>query len=316
MQSTTLIKLSRQGNAEAISAFMNRALQPQGITVKVKVKADRIKLLLEAEAVPDRRRYVPIVSKGLSKLGLCSIRKVYIYGRQTGSATVDWVAAVDGTDNQYLQMGTGSARAVVASTAPMGGMAERVETSTIAEEQLVRQLQTALSERLGHEELSDLPAPSDIEIEGHDVLVTFETRQAIDSRALAIVVRQVIATLDRGTIKIARLYKRHPRTQRSLPIREILIDLPELAPADTGAPDELSSDSSAYFDTASVRPEPSPPSPSSPQRTSLKSFRYGILGLCGLSCFLWATRLVSPITAIFALLVGLVLWRLSTRVLT
>jgi hypothetical protein len=49
------LQLAMQGDAEAIAALVNRALQPQGIQVAaVSVKDDRLHLVLESAQTPNQ----------------------------------------------------------------------------------------------------------------------------------------------------------------------------------------------------------------------------------------------------------------------
>lgn len=305
MQSTTLIKRSRQGDASAIAAVMNQALQPHGISVKVKVRSDRLKILLEADQVPNRQRLLPVVTRGIEAIRP-SKHKVYVYGRQRGSATIAWVTAIDQREARPLKMGPPGSAVLSASTASLGVEPEPANASVLGEDWLVRQLHTEISERLAAEQISGLSTVSDIEIEGHDVLVTFETRETLDSRALADMVRQAACSVDASTLKIARLYKRHPRTQRSLPIREILLGPAAKAVSRrTGAvavPDDA---------VVAVAERPLASRDSSNQR--VKHLRFGLLGLGGLDIGLAMAGWISPLVAVLLLGAVLILWQISAH---
>ena len=316
MHSTTLIKLSRQGDASAIATIMGRALQPHGIGVKVKVKADRVKILLEAHQVPDRQRFVPLIARGIEPIQL-SDHKIYVYGRQRGSATIAWVAGINPHDSPA---DPGSLRVaapgMAASTASLGLSAtphsvSNLTPSRITEEHLIHRLSQEISQRLVVQQVSGLSAVSDIEIEGHDVLVTFETREKLDSRALAALVRQAVLTVKTDTLKIARLYKRHPRTQRSLPIREIL-----LGEADTPAASRDSLRPEAFDSLESVGPlSPAeiahPPKPSPLKRP----LRLGLLGLGGIGASLGLAGWISPLLVILIFGMVLILWQVFSHLL-
>ncbi len=304
MQSTTLIKRSRQGDANAIAAVMNQALQPHGISVKVKVRSDRLKILLEADRVPNRQRLLPIVTQGIAAIRP-SHRKVYVYGRQRGSATIAWVTAIGQNEARPLQMGPSGSAVLSTSTASLGGEPESASASALGEDWLIRQLHTEISERLATEQISGLSTVSDIEIEGHDVLVTFETREMLDSRALADMVRQAAHSVDATTLKIARLYKRHPRTQRSLPIREIL-----LGPAAEAASRRAVAVAIPDDVVAAVAERPLASQKGKPK---VRALQLGLLGLCGLSMGLALAGWISPLVVILVLGAALIVWQISAH---
>jgi len=316
VQSTTLIKLSRQGDASAIAEIMSRAFRSHDISVKVKVKADRIKILLEAKQVPSRQRLLPIVAKGIETIQLDD-EKVYVYGRQRGSATIAWVAGLNQSSADYLRMEGPAAAAVAASTASLGlppGAAtpDTIRDARLREEHLVRELYSEISRRLADEQISGLSTVSDIELEGQDVLVTFETRETLDSRALADLVRQATLSVNADTYKIARLYKRHPRTQRSLPIRDIL-----LGPAPARATRGPARLTVAERDATDFETLKRSTSASATQRqglnTALKALRLGLLGLAGLGGVLALAGWISPLIAVLMVGISLIVWQVSAH---
>lgn len=90
MTQTSLLMLSKQGNADAIATLMNRPLKNQGIVARVSLKNRHLKVLLEAAQVPDQKTLVPFVVKGLRALELPSIDTIQIFGRQTGETFPAW----------------------------------------------------------------------------------------------------------------------------------------------------------------------------------------------------------------------------------
>ncbi|MFB2938065.1 EcsC family protein [Aerosakkonemataceae cyanobacterium BLCC-F154] len=90
MEQQNLSELAKQGNAQAIATFMNRPLQPKGITVKAVMKNDCLQILLEAAQVPNQQVLVPLINKWMSNLGAESIKKVKVFGRQAGEEFPAW----------------------------------------------------------------------------------------------------------------------------------------------------------------------------------------------------------------------------------
>ncbi|MFB2897063.1 EcsC family protein [Aerosakkonemataceae cyanobacterium BLCC-F50] len=90
MEQQNLSELAKQGNAEAIATFMNRSLQPKGITAKAGMKNDCLQIMLEAAQVPNQQVLVPLINKWMSNLGAESIKKVKVFGRKAGEEFPAW----------------------------------------------------------------------------------------------------------------------------------------------------------------------------------------------------------------------------------
>jgi uncharacterized protein (DUF697 family) len=90
MAQINLSELAKQGDAQAIATFMNRPLQPKGITAKAVMKNDCLQILLEAAQVPNQQVLVPLINKWISNLGADSIKKVKVFGRQAGEEFPAW----------------------------------------------------------------------------------------------------------------------------------------------------------------------------------------------------------------------------------
>ncbi|QZZ21182.1 retroviral-like aspartic protease family protein [Leptothermofonsia sichuanensis E412] len=84
------IDLVKQGDPVAIAQLINRALQPKGITARVTRTGTSLKVMLEADQIPDQRAIVPYLQKNLEKLGILSIKTIELYGKQACAATPAW----------------------------------------------------------------------------------------------------------------------------------------------------------------------------------------------------------------------------------
>jgi len=89
MTQPSLSKLAKQGNPKAIAVLMNRSLQPSGITAKLALKNGCLKIMLESAQVP-ATNLVRIIHKGLIGLGVKSIERVKVYGKQVGKERPAW----------------------------------------------------------------------------------------------------------------------------------------------------------------------------------------------------------------------------------
>jgi len=90
-----LIKLSRQGNADAIALLINRDLNPKGITVKVRRTGDCLQILTESQGLPNQDRLIQRIRDRIQKLGIANIKTLNFFGRQLGEDIPIWSQTVD-----------------------------------------------------------------------------------------------------------------------------------------------------------------------------------------------------------------------------
>ncbi len=90
MTQTNLLELAKQGNVEAIASLINRQLQAKGITAKIALKGACLQVMLESPEVPDQQALVTFLRKGITSLGVASIERVRVYGRQTDEEFPAW----------------------------------------------------------------------------------------------------------------------------------------------------------------------------------------------------------------------------------
>lgn len=90
MTQQNILRLAKQGNSKAIAVLINRYLQPKGITVvKVALKDSCLLILLESAQEPNRQ-VVAFIRRVIMNLGSESIKKVKVYGKQTGENFPAW----------------------------------------------------------------------------------------------------------------------------------------------------------------------------------------------------------------------------------
>lgn len=90
MTQSNLLERARAGNAQAIATLMNRHLQTKRITAKATLKDGHLQVMLESAQVPDEQALVAFVRNGMINLGTESIRRVRVYGRETGNDFPAW----------------------------------------------------------------------------------------------------------------------------------------------------------------------------------------------------------------------------------
>lgn len=89
-QVTNLKQLAKQGDVDAIATLLNRALEHKQITAKVMFNDACLKVVLEAERVPEQDVAVILIDRELIKLHLQFIKQVEIDGQQIGNPTPAW----------------------------------------------------------------------------------------------------------------------------------------------------------------------------------------------------------------------------------
>jgi hypothetical protein len=90
-----LLELAKQGNTQAITALMNRQLQPKGITVKASFSSGCLMVVAESQELPDQGFLVEFVCKGMINLKAKTIKRVVVRGQATGITKSVWREAFD-----------------------------------------------------------------------------------------------------------------------------------------------------------------------------------------------------------------------------
>ena len=85
-----LRKLAQQGDPAAIARLLNADLQPQGVTAKLLLREQRLKILLSAERPLEQDAYVQVIRRQIDRLAVGTIATVKIYSQQTGTEFPDW----------------------------------------------------------------------------------------------------------------------------------------------------------------------------------------------------------------------------------
>ncbi|AFY34177.1 hypothetical protein [Calothrix sp. PCC 7507] len=90
MTQPNILELAKQGDTTAINTLVNEWLNLPSITAKTTLKQDCLQIMLESQEVPEQQSLVPLIHNGLISLNIESIKKVKIYGRETGEDFPDW----------------------------------------------------------------------------------------------------------------------------------------------------------------------------------------------------------------------------------
>jgi hypothetical protein len=85
-----LLQLAKQGDANAIAVLINKSLNLERITAKVRRRDNLLQIVLESSEVPDQNRLVEIIQSGIVKLEVSGINTLEIFGRKTGEKGPAW----------------------------------------------------------------------------------------------------------------------------------------------------------------------------------------------------------------------------------
>src|SRR6478672_803740 len=93
-------KQAQEGDIDAITNWLNLALQQKGITATTTLKDNYLQIILEAEVMPDENDSVRVVRREIKNLKLEKANKVKIYGRRKGDEFPAWIQDFDSEDSK------------------------------------------------------------------------------------------------------------------------------------------------------------------------------------------------------------------------
>ncbi len=99
---TGVLDQAARGNTDAIAAFLNRHLKPQGVRARVSRQEKRLQVLIESVDVPDERHFSEVVMHEVQRLALHSVTLLQVYGRRMGDEANAWVHAFMVRDGRML----------------------------------------------------------------------------------------------------------------------------------------------------------------------------------------------------------------------
>jgi tetratricopeptide (TPR) repeat protein len=100
MSQPSISELAKQGNPNAIASLITHSLKPRGITARVRLKGECLRIMLESKQVPDQQVMVRFIHQGMTKLKAESIKTVKVYGKQVGSDFPAWSQEFDLEEGQ------------------------------------------------------------------------------------------------------------------------------------------------------------------------------------------------------------------------
>jgi protease PrsW len=90
MVQSDLVKLAQQGDLGAIAQVLNRHLQPRGITAKILLRDQCLKVLLSSPRPLSQPAFVLLIQKQITSLRIPSVKLVRVYSQQIGEADPTW----------------------------------------------------------------------------------------------------------------------------------------------------------------------------------------------------------------------------------
>lgn len=90
MAQPDLIKLARRGDSGAIALLLNRKLQPRGVTAKVALKDNCLKILLTSARPLEQQAFIRLLQQQINSLNIESLAQVKVYSQQNGEGTSGW----------------------------------------------------------------------------------------------------------------------------------------------------------------------------------------------------------------------------------
>ncbi|MBW4495934.1 MAG: hypothetical protein KME26_23215 [Oscillatoria princeps RMCB-10] len=95
MTQQNIMEQASQGNPQAIKALLNQSLQPEGITVKVRLKNNCLTVIAESSEPPEKSFTVNFIRERMEDLRPQSAHRVVVQGRATGNTSTVWRVGFD-----------------------------------------------------------------------------------------------------------------------------------------------------------------------------------------------------------------------------
>lgn len=128
----SLLEQAKGGDAAAIAALMNQALQSKGFTVQGDRQGDCLQLWLTAQTLPPQAATVDYVRRGIARLQVAALGVLQIYGEQADQQQPGWGVQIDlrRATAEVIQLALGSEPAPPPEAlieAPIEAPEERIE---------------------------------------------------------------------------------------------------------------------------------------------------------------------------------------------
>lgn len=116
----TLQERAREGDSEAITLLLNRALQDNSMRAKASLTNKKLQVMVESAEIPDETIAVELIGKEIKNLNLKDIEIVNIYGRQSGDDFPAWSQNLK-IDKEKVSTSTSSSESKILSNQEQDG---------------------------------------------------------------------------------------------------------------------------------------------------------------------------------------------------
>ncbi|NBD19038.1 MAG: tetratricopeptide repeat protein [Cyanobacteria bacterium] len=83
-------ELAKQGDINAISSIISQTIKLEELSVKVSIKDQVLKIMLEAQELPDQEKMTSQIQKIIQELQIANIQIIQLYGKETSEDFPDW----------------------------------------------------------------------------------------------------------------------------------------------------------------------------------------------------------------------------------
>jgi hypothetical protein len=90
MSQSEILELAKNGDPQAISAVINKSLEPKGISAKTALSGGCLTIVLESEKAVPEAPIVEFIQSGISRLAPENITRIIIRSRMAGKSTDSW----------------------------------------------------------------------------------------------------------------------------------------------------------------------------------------------------------------------------------
>jgi len=90
MIQSNLLKLAQLGDPETIARLLNRSLQPRGVSAKILIRDNCLKILLSSTRPLEQQAFMEFLQKEISDWEISTITLVKVYSQQIGEGVPSW----------------------------------------------------------------------------------------------------------------------------------------------------------------------------------------------------------------------------------
>ena len=90
MIQSNLLKLAQLGDPETIARLLNRSLQPRGVSAKILIRENCLKILLSSVRPLEQQAFMQFLQKEISDWDISTITLVKVYSQQIGEDLPSW----------------------------------------------------------------------------------------------------------------------------------------------------------------------------------------------------------------------------------